>query len=709
MLEQGQTIVSGKYELLRRLGSGSFGEVWLALEVNSNTQVAIKVGRATDEQIQERSQREMRISRPLDHPHLLRAETVEQEGENLYLVFPYAAGGSLRQRLDEQPGRRLPVEEAVQIAVAVAEGLGYLHEQDLVHRDVHPGNILFTGDGVAKLCDFGLVQSPAFSDELWYGRRVGDRHPGNVHYQPPEAWAEEGKPLKPLPISGDVYMLGAVLWEMLTGRLYYNHSGKSASELRPEVPKWLDQLAQRCLADDPAARPVDGAELARLLRQGEEAGKKEAAGSVGLAQLVPGLLGVVGLAAVALVVLGTVTVLVITGVLGGPRSTSMTTPTVAALPTQMPEETPIATPPAPTPIPPDTMLPTAADTPLGPTLMPKDTPIPPTQTPEPTNTATPPTTTPLPTNTPVPAAPVPAPAAGDVFIRPADEMEMVYVPEGEFIMGSTLVEVENTLQSCTERAVGPDCDRAWFEWEQPQHTVYLDSFWIDRHEVTNEQFSHFVDATGYRTDAEREEGTSWVFTDGEWQVIEDVDWLHPWSPDANLLDQMDHPVIQMSWNDAQAYCAWAGGRLPTEAEWEKAARGTDAPQYPWGYTFDGSRLNFCDRNCEMDWKDPDADDGYGRTAPVGSYPAGASPYGALDMAGNVWEWVADRYDEDYYSHSPNTNPPGPDSGEGRAVRGGSWFSLQYWARSAIRFRNFPDFATSYIVGFRCVVSSTSSL
>ena len=182
MLEQGQTIVSGKYQLIRRLGSGSFGEVWLALEVNSNTQVAIKVGRAMDEQIQERSQREMRISRPLDHPHLLRAETVEQEGENLYLVFPYAAGGSLRQRLDEQPGRRLPVEEAVQIAVAVAEGLGYLHEQDLVHRDVHPGNILFTGDGVVKLCDFGLVQSPAFSDELWYGRRVGDRHPGNVHY-----------------------------------------------------------------------------------------------------------------------------------------------------------------------------------------------------------------------------------------------------------------------------------------------------------------------------------------------------------------------------------------------------------------------------------------------------------------------------------------------------------------------------------------------
>ena len=660
MLEQGKTIVNGKYQLIRRLGSGSFGEVWLALEVNSNTQVAIKVGRATDEQIQERSQREMRISRPLDHPHLLRAETVEQEGENLYLVFPYAAGGSLRQRLDEQPGRRLPVEEAVQIAVAVAEGLGYLHEQDLVHRDVHPGNILFTGDGVVKLCDFGLVQSPAFSDELWYGRRVGDRHPGNVHYQPPEAWAEEGKPLKPLPINGDVYMLGAVLWEMLTGRLYYNHSGKSASELRPEVPKWLDQLAQRCLADDPAARPVDGAELARLLRQGEEAGKKEAAGSVGLAQLVPGLLGVVGLAAVALVVLGTVTVLVITGVLGGPRSTSMTTPTVAALPTHMPEETAIATPPAPTA---------------------------------------------MPTDTPVPLTPIPAPAAGDAFVRPADDMEMAYVPEGEFIMGSTVAEAENAFQSCKE--VIEDCDRAWFEAEQPQHTVYLDGYWIDRYEVTNEQFARFVDATGHRTDAENK-GTGWVFTDGEWQEIEDVDWLHPHSPDANIFDQMDHPVVQVSWNDARAYCAWGGARLPTEAEWEKAARGTDGLRYPWGNTFDGSRLNFCDRNCELDWKETDANDGYARTAPVGSYPAGASPYGALDMAGNVWEWVADWYDEDYYSRSPNTNPQGPESGEWRVVRGGSWYNNRNWARCADRSRLNPDI-TNYNLGFRCCVSSTSSL
>jgi formylglycine-generating enzyme required for sulfatase activity len=235
-----------------------------------------------------------------------------------------------------------------------------------------------------------------------------------------------------------------------------------------------------------------------------------------------------------------------------------------------------------------------------------------------------------------------------VKTRSADGMVMVYVPKGKFIMGSP--------------------DDASFTDEQPQHTVSLNGFWIDRTEVTNAKYALCVQAGN----CQPPHNTS-SLTRSHYYGNSQYD---------------DYPVIYVDWDQANTYCSWAGGRLPTEAEWEKAARGTDGRTYPWGDT---------DPTCSV----ANFQDCVGDTSAVGSYPAGVSPYGALDMAGNVWEWVADWYSDSYYSSSPSSNPIGPSSGTDRVLRGGSWYNAVHLARSAYRNWFYPDGWSSFVIGFRC--------
>jgi formylglycine-generating enzyme required for sulfatase activity len=276
-----------------------------------------------------------------------------------------------------------------------------------------------------------------------------------------------------------------------------------------------------------------------------------------------------------------------------------------------------------------------------------------------------------------PPVPAPAPAALPQVIRGKDGKEMVLVPAGTFTMGSTEAEIEEAYQ--LGKRYFTQTDRSAFTDEGPAHSVQLDAFYIDRQEVTVREYRWFQHATGHRS------------------LPRGV---------ATYAPEDDLPVAGPSWEDAVAYCRWAGKELPTEAQWEKAARGTDGRRYPWGNEpVDGRRANYCDRTCEFDWKDSQ-DDGYKHTAPVGSYPAGRSPYGADDLAGNVWEWVRDCYAEDYYGRSTVGNPLNEGCGkeDRRVLRGGGWESRHGppYLRAAHRLGSAPG-SQYHSVGFRCVV------
>jgi formylglycine-generating enzyme required for sulfatase activity len=352
-----------------------------------------------------------------------------------------------------------------------------------------------------------------------------------------------------------------------------------------------------------------------------------------------------------------------------PRSTATDAIAVALAPTETPTPTDASTS-TPTPTPYETATYAAA---VDATLIarnalnatatasaPTATSIPtrtPTRTPTHTPTRRPPTNTPRPT-------PTPTLAAGAV--REIDGIAFVYVPAGEFTMGSD--------------AGGSD--------EKPVHTVYLDSYWVMRTEVTNAQYGRFVDVGGYATER------FWTTEGWRWRVENNLTLPSRWT-DSDF-NGAAYPVVGVSWYEAVAYANWLAERtglslrLPTEAEWEKAARGTDGRIYPWGNEWSPVLANTWESGY-----------GYERTAPVGSYANGASPYGALDMVGNVWEWANDWYDSEYYAGSSARNPPGPTSGQYRVLRGGSWYLSSTLVRAADRVRDEPDLRVGY-VGFRLV-------
>ena len=615
----------GRYHILEQLGEGGMAVVYKAFDTHLEVEVAVKVIRIEDlppkivNRSLKRFEREAKSLARLDHANIVRVTDYGKYEGQPYLVMPYLSGGTLKTRLRGKPIRP---EEAADLLIPIADALAYAHKQGMIHRDVKPSNILISAKGNAMLTDFGvakIIDEESTMDLTGTSATVGT----------PEYMAPEQATAKTVDHRADIYALGVVLYEMVTGRKPFQADTPMAvlimhardplprpSTFVPKLSGKVEQILLKTLAKDPKNRyqkmgeftdalasltkqpkPERKEKVSKVAKKKTPAKPKEAKRSRAL------LLGLAGIALISALV----------GWLAG-RTPSAPTPT----------DTPLAT---------SSIQPTSTSMPISlPTLIS--------------------TSVLQPTSTPTVIAAQKL-SIGSSWERPADGMIMMYIPEGEFQMGSN--------------DGGPE--------EQPIHTVYLDAFWIDQTEVTNAMYSR-------------------CFSTGK--------CINPGSSEQSS-KYYSHPVGNVGWDDAVKYCNWAGGRLPTEAEWEKAARGgLEGKKYPWGN--------------EEPINKPGAENGALVRHEVEPFIAvktyAPNGYGLYDMAGNAQEVVSDWFDSNYYAISPSNNPQGPLSGEIRSsgpypvTRGGSWQG--YTSGIRVTSRYWYNNGGGYGEGFRCARSVTTS-
>ncbi len=590
-LASGQ-ILNNRYQIIKLLGYGGFGAVYQAKDLNLDRLCAVKENRDIFNKAQEQFKREAKILAELSHPHLPRVTDhfiIPDQGQ--YLVMDYIEGEDM-QRMLEKHGTPLPEKQVIPWITQIFDALIYLHTlyQPVIHRDIKPANIIITPGGKAVLVDFGIAKE--FTSQEYSRVSVRAITPG---YSSPEQYSGNTS------VRSDIYSLGATLYALLTGKV---------------PPASIDIL--NGIAGSPApvcvSNPVVSGEMSAVVEQAMKLKWAERFDSMNdfktalLRSSHTGTISIIdkkharkGLSALSWIT-GLVVVFVLTAVgmkLGFDQFVKLRNAS------GKPSKTEVALAPSQTVV--------ATLTPIRIT------------------TSTP---TEVPSPTPMPS-PIPTLGIGSKGISNVDQMRLVYVPSGDFLMGL-------------------DTSGA-FSSERPQHKVSLDAFWIDQTEVTNKMYAACVEAAVCKPPKLASSATRESY------------FGNP--------DFADFPVDFVDWSDAKTYCDWAGRRLPTEAEWEKAARGTGGQILPWGENVDCTVANY--------WEYERIDEASGAyiknvgcasdTMRVGSFPDGKSAYGALDMFGNVREWVTDWFDRAYYKNTPENNPLGPSKGSEGVIRGGWGF------------------------------------
>jgi serine/threonine-protein kinase len=614
--------------------------VYRAFDTRLERDVAIKIirkekfGTEAMPRILKRFEREAKALAHLSHPNIVGIMDHGEHDGTPYLVMAFIPSGTLKGQL----GKQVPYQQAAKILIPIARALAYAHQQKIIHRDVKPGNILITTTGDPMLSDFGIAKILDVSDETTLTETgVGI---GTPEYMAPEQ--AEGK----ADHRSDIYALGIVFYELITGKKPFTADTPFAVLLKhakdplprpkqyvPSLPDAVERAIFKVLEKNPSHRYQTMTEFANAL---------EKIASDKLEAFAPAISDTTVDEVVAprrtasfnpvtwIATAAAIAVGVICLIVAG-ISISWLLPNLTRLSaiSPAPAVTSTSSRPASSPV-------IAAIT---------------TPTNAPTATRT---------LTPTPSI------AATTQVSSKDASIMVFVPAGEFTMGGA-------------STIG----------DRPVHKVYLDAFWIDQTEATNAMFNKFVSETNYVTDAERARG-SYIWTGG-WTYVANASWRAPFGPNSNQPLKDNQPVTQVSWNDANAYCKWAKRRLPTEAEWEKAARGSASAIYPWGNSSPTSDYANYGNNV-------------GGLSNVGQYLKGASQYGALDMAGNVYEWVNDWYAANFYSSASAQNPTGPVSGDWKIMKGGSWQLDANRLHAFEREVSPPNLANTNL-GFRCASST----
>lgn len=613
----------GRYHILEQLGEGGMATVYKAYDTRLETNVAVKVIRTENilpsllGKTLKRFEREAKALAHLSHPNIVKVTDYGEFEGKPYLVMPFLPGGTLKQQM----GKSIPWQEAVQIIKPIAEALDYAHKQKMVHRDVKPSNILLTQLGQPTLTDFGIAKVLDLEETL---ELTGT----SAAMGSPEYMAPEQATARTVDHRADIYALGVVLYEMVTGykpftadtplAVLFKHASDPLPNPKvyaPNLPDGVEKILLKAMAKKPDDRYQSMGELVNALDslQHDQASQlvteakpqkqiktlkrirenKPLVGSKTL-MLFAGVSGFALLAVFGLPKLfGSSLNLSPTAAKETAPTLTLTIPAATASQTQELAQT--------------------------------------TATSEITATVTESST---PTSTPLP-----------IEFTDAKGAQMVFIPAGEFIMG---VDVDKALEECNKVDYNCGTPTDQFNSWGPERTVYLDNYYIDKFEVTNSLYKLCVDSGKCQPPRQGSYSRASYFYNSVYN---------------------NYPVIHIHWAEAKTYCTWRGARLPTEAEWEKAARGTDGRTYPWGEVYHASYTN--------------ASNGINDTSEVGSYPKDVSPYGVYDMYGNVIEWV--------------------DEGIPNAIRGQSWFGGSGFTILATS-RGITPYNT-FEYGFRCAMDA----